>query len=331
MIQSSRNVGIVSMGISLPEKVLTNFDLEKIVDTTDEWIKTRTGISERHIADENKATSDLGAEAARNALEEAGLSPDDIDLIIVATATPDMYFPSTACIIQSKIGAKRASAFDVSAACSGFIYGLTVAAQFILTGYYKTVMVIGAETFSKILDWEDRSTCVLFGDGAGAVILREVQGGYGILSTNIGANGTDGMCLTVPACFISESEGAKRKPDKQNTLWMNGQEVFKFAVRIIEHATKEALNDFNLDINDVNLIIPHQANTRIMDNAAERLKIPREKIFSNIHKYGNISAASIPVALYEAYSEGRIKKDDIIVLVGFGAGLTWGSAVIKWG
>lgn len=330
MIQSSRNVGIVGMGISLPKKILTNFDLEKMVDTSDEWIRTRTGISERRIVEKNVSTSDIGAEAAKNALEDAGLSPDDIDLIIVATATPDMYFPSTACIIQDKIGTVKAAAFDVSAACSGFVYGLTVAGQFILTGYYKTVMVIGAETFSKILDWEDRSTCVLFGDGAGAVILQEVQGGYGILSTNIGAKGSDGMCLTAPACFVSESEAAKRKPEKQNALWMNGQEVFKFAVKIVEHATKEALNDCNLDIDDVDLIIPHQANTRIMDNAAERMKIPREKIFSNIHKYGNTSAASIPIALYEAYKEDRIKKNDIIVLVGFGAGLTWGSAVIKW-
>lgn len=330
LIQSSRNVGIVGMGISLPEKILTNFDLEKMVDTNDEWIKTRTGISERRVAGENEATSDFGAAAAKKALEDAGLLPEDIDLIIVATATPDMYFPSTACIIQDKIGAKNAAAFDISAACSGFVYGLTVAGQFILTGYYKTVMIIGAETFSKILDWEDRSTCVLFGDGAGAVILREVQSGYGILSTNIGAKGADGMCLTVPACYISESEASKRKPEKQNTLWMNGQDVFKFAVRIVKHAIKEALEDCNLKIDDVDLIVPHQANDRIMDSAAERLKIPREKIFSNIHKYGNTSAASIPIALYEAYSEGKIKKDDIIVLVGFGAGLTWGSAVIKW-
>lgn len=330
MAQNQKSIGIVGIGISLPQKVLTNFDLEKIVDTSDEWIRTRTGIFERRIADENTSSSCLGAEAAKKALEHANISPEEIDLIIVATATPDMFFPSTACIIQSKIGAKNAAAFDISAACSGFVYGITVANKFIATGQYKNALVIGTETLSQITDWKDRNTCILFGDGAGAVILKEVEEGYGILATRLGADGSLGEYLTAPACFASKEEVEKRAEGKIHTIWMNGREVFKFAVRIFEETTKQVLGDCNLGIKDVDLFIPHQANIRIINSAAEKLGIPSEKFFSNIHKYGNISAASIPVALYEAYSEGKIKKGDVILLVAFGGGLTWGSVVIKW-
>lgn len=330
MSQIIKSIGIVGMGIHLPNKVVTNFDMEKMVDTSDEWIKTRTGISQRYLAEDDVSASDLGTEAAKKALEDAKLSPEDIDLIIVATATPDMFFPSTACIIQGNLGAKNAAAFDISAACTGFIYGITVAQQFISTGYYKTVMVVGTETLSRIVDWSDRSTCVLFGDGAGAVILKQVEDGYGILSAKLGADGSLGKNLTAPACFLDEEEIAKRREDKLNTIWMNGQEVFKFAVRILESSTIEVLKDCGLSINDVDIIIPHQANIRIIDSAAGRLDIPKDKIFLNIHKYGNISAASIPIALYEAYIEGKLKKGSIIVLVGFGGGLTWGSVVLRW-
>ena len=330
MIQSLRNVGIVGLGVCLPENRLTNFDLEKMVNTTDEWIKTMTGISERRIADKNVTSSSLGAEAAKNALEDAGVSAEDIDLIIVATASPDMYFPSTACIIQDIIGAKNAAAFDISAACSGFVYALNTASQFILTGFYKNALVIGAETLSKVVDWEDRNTCILFGDGAGAAVIKQVENGYGILSTTLGSDGSLGRCLTVPACYADDEEIAKRNPNKEKTIWMNGKEVFKFAVKILEKATKEALNAYNLKVEDVDMIIPHQANIRIINSASERLGIPKEKFYTNLDKYGNSSAASVPIALFEAYKEGKIKKGQIIVLVAFGGGLTWGSTVIKW-
>lgn len=330
MIQSLRNVGIVGLGVCLPENRLTNFDLEKMVNTTDEWIKTMTGISERRIADKNVTSSSLGAKAAKNALKDAGVSAEDIDLIIVATASPDMYFPSTACIIQDIIGAKNAAAFDISAACSGFVYALNTASQFILTGFYKNALVIGAETLSKVVDWEDRNTCILFGDGAGAAVIKQVENGYGILSTTLGSDGSLGRCLTVPACYADDEEIAKRNPNKEKTIWMNGKEVFKFAVKILEKATKEALNAYNLKVEDVDMIIPHQANIRIINSASERLGIPKEKFYTNLDKYGNSSAASVPIALFEAYKEGKIKKGQIIVLVAFGGGLTWGSTVIKW-
>lgn len=330
MIQSSRNVGIIGLGISIPEEKLVNSDLEKMVDTSDEWILSRTGISERRIANSNTSSSMLGANAAKEAMSNAGVSPEEIDLIIVATATPDMYFPSTACVIQSIIGAKKAAAFDISAACSGFVYALNTASQFILTGYYKTALIIGTETISKIVDWNDRDTCVLFGDGAGAAVIREVENGYGILSTTLGADGSVGDCLTVPACYVPQNEVEKRKSGKQNTIWMNGKEVFRFAVRILEQATRDALDAFNLKTEDVDLIIPHQANIRIINNASEKLGIPIEKFYINVDRYGNTSAASIPIALFEAYSQGKIKKGNIVVLVAFGGGLTWGSTVIKW-
>lgn len=326
----NKNAGIVGLGVCVPEKILTNFDLEKMVDTSDEWIKTRTGIEQRHIADENTFTSDLASKAAINALEDAGIKPEEVELIIVATITPDMFSPSTACIVQHKIGAVNAAAFDLNAACSGFTYGLTVASQFITSGYYKNALVIGAECLSKITDWKDRNTCVLFGDGAGAVVLKPVDEGRGILSTHLGADGSIGKHLTVPSLALEPQELEKRDPENPRTIWMNGSEVFKFAVKIIADATLAVLEKINLNIHDVDVIVPHQANLRIVDGAAKRLKFDNNKIFTNLQKYGNTSAASIPIALYEAVKSRFIKNDDLIVLVGFGGGLTWSSAVVKW-
>ena len=330
MIQASRNVGIIGTGSYLPERILTNSDLEKIVETSDEWIKTRTGIEQRRIAGENVATSDLAYNAGKKAIEDAGLTPEDIDLIIVATITADMYTPSTACLVQAKLGASRAAAFDINAACTGFIYSLTVASQFILTGYYKNALIIGADKLSSIVDWTDRNTCVLFGDGAGAVVLQAVDNGYGVLSTNIGSDGSMGNVLTAPSCYISEEQKEKRKSGNYRTISMDGSDVFKFAVRVMANATNKALEDLNLNISDVDLIVPHQANIRIIDGAAKRLGVTTDKIYSNIKSFGNMSAASIPVALDEAVREARIKKGDLVVLVGFGGGLTWGSAVVRW-
>lgn len=325
-----RNVGIIGTGHFVPDKVLTNFDLMKMVDTSDEWIRTRTGIKERRIADENTATSDLAVEAAWRALEDAKIKPEEIDMIIVSTVTPDMNFPSTACIVQDKLGAQNAFAFDIEAACSGFIYGLAIAQQFIATGSCNKVLLICADTLSKITNWEDRNTCVLFGDGAGAVVLGAVDEGYGILSTVLGSDGKGGEYLYLPG-------GGSRMPlseevleKKLNTIQMNGQEVFKFAVKVMASASVEVLEKCGLTPDDVDFLIPHQANIRIIDSAVKRLSLSYDKVYVNLDKYGNMSSASIPVALDEALKEDKIHKGDVVLFVGFGAGLTWGSAVIKW-
>lgn len=330
MSKSLRSVGIIGTGSSLPEKVITNHDLEKIVDTSHDWIVSRTGIHNRRIADDNTATSDLATEAAKKALEAANIKAEQLDLIIVATVTPDMSFPSTACIVQSNLGAKNAAAFDLEAACSGFLYGVSIGDQFIKTGLYNHVLVIGAETLSKIMNWNDRNTCVLFGDGAGAVVLGPTEEGKGILSTHLGADGEGGKFLTLPA-------GGSRMPATVETveqnlhyIKMDGSEVFKFAVRAMASAAKKALSLCELDVNDIDYLVPHQANTRIIGASAKRLKLPLEKVYVNLDKYGNMSAASIPVALDEAVRKGKIKENDNVVLVGFGGGLTWGSCVIKW-
>lgn len=330
MTRSLRPVGIVGVGSYLPEHIITNHDLTKLVDTTEEWIVSRTGIRERRMAADLEATSDLGTNAALKALASAGVTPEEVDLIIVGTVTPDMAFPSTACLIQNNLKASHAAAFDLSAACSGFLYALSVGAQFIASGQYETVLVVAAESLTRILNWEDRGTCVIFGDGAGAAVLRPVQEGEGFLSFELGAEGSGGDLLKQPA-------GGSRKPatlttlqNKEHTLQMSGNEVFKFAVKIMDDAAKKAIDKAGLTIADVDFLIPHQANTRIIDSAVKRLGISPDKVMVNLDKYGNMSSASIPVALDEAVQQGLIKKGDNVVLVGFGAGLTWGSCVIKW-
>lgn len=329
-MMNMKAVGILGTGKYAPEKILTNADLEKMVETNDEWIVTRTGMKERHIAREDEASSDLAYEAALVALKNANVAPEDLDLIIVATITPDSAFPSTACILQNRLGAKKAAAFDLSAACSGFIYSLASASNFIATGMYKNALVIGAECLSKITDYTDRNTCILFGDGAGAVVLGEVPEGRGFLSFELGADGSGGELLKLAG-------GGSRMPSSQNTvdnkqhyIYMAGSEVFKFAVRIMGNAAEEALRKAGLEKSDIDLLVPHQANIRIIQSAVHRLDLPEEKCMINLHKYGNVSAASIPLALAEADEEGRLKPGDCVVLVGFGGGLTWGATVLRW-
>lgn len=312
----------------MPEKVLTNFDLEKMVETSDEWISTRTGIKERRIADPSKATSDYAAGAARLALDRAGVAPDELDLIIVATVTPDMFFPSTACLVQQAIGASRAAAFDLSAGCSGFVYALDMAARGIEAGAYRKVLVIGADLLSRVTDFTDRSTCVLFGDGAGAVVVGAVDEG-GVLSTYLGADGSGGEKLCIPAGG-SRLPAGSAEDRRQHYIQMAGNDVFKFAVRIMPEAALEAMRRAGVAADEVDLFIPHQANVRIIDAAAKRLGIDSEKVFVNVDRYGNTSAASIPIALDEAVEIGRVRAGDILVLVGFGAGLTWGAATLQW-
>lgn len=318
----------------MPEKVLTNEDLSKMVDTSDEWITSRTGIRERRIAAENQATSDLAAEAARRALASAGVSAEEIQLIIVATVTPDMFFPSTACFVQKKIGATNAVCFDISAACSGFLYALQVARHFINTGNRATALVIGAEKLSSLVNWKDRNTCVLFGDGAGAVVLRraeeETEASGRVLATVMGSDGNLADLLKVPggssACPITP-ENIESRP---NTIHMEGRETFKHAVTRMLEASQQALELAGLTAADVALVIPHQANARIITAIAERLGLPDERVFMNLDKYGNTSAATIPVALDEARQAGRLKKGDVVLLVAFGGGFTWASSVLRW-
>ncbi|MGI6395323.1 MAG: beta-ketoacyl-ACP synthase III [bacterium] len=322
---------VIGTGSCLPEKVLTNFDLEKVVDTSDEWIKVRTGISERRITDEETATSDIASKAALMAIENSNLMPEDIDLILVATVTPDMAFPSTACFVQKNIGAINAAAFDMGAGCTGFIYGLSVADSFIKAGVYKNILVIGAETLSKVVNWEDRNTCVLFGDGAGAVVVSRNEGDGGILSVKIGSNGNFSSLITQPA-------GGSRMPvtkdvldKKLNTIHMEGSEVFKLAVRTMSNVSLEVLEEAELSVEDLALVIPHQANQRIIDGIFNRLNVSAVKTCLNLSKYGNTSAASIPIALDEVAKKGAIKKGENLLLVAFGSGLTWGATVVKWG
>lgn len=308
------NAGIVGIGRYLPEKIVTNTDLEKIMDTSDEWIRSRTGIEERRIADDNTNTSDMGFAAAQKAIEDAGITPEDIDLILVATVTPDQPFPSVACMLQERLGAKKAAAMDVSAACAGFMYGIITGKQFVESGAYKYVLVVGVEKLSKITDWNDRNTAVLFGDGAGAVIVGEVSENRGILSFELGADGT----------------GAKHLYQDEYII-MNGREVFKFAVRQMGESCVHVLEKAGLTKDDVDFLIPHQANIRIMEASRQRLELPVEKMSKTVHKYGNTSSASIPISLVEEIEAGKIKDDDLIVMVGFGGGLTWGAIAFRWG
>ncbi|NLV77681.1 MAG: ketoacyl-ACP synthase III [Tissierellia bacterium] len=329
-MDSATYVGITGIGSALPDKVITNDDLSKMVDTSDEWIRTRTGIRERRIVEDDMATSDLCTEAAIKALEDAKVDPKDIDLIIVATVTPDMAFPSTACIVQKNLGATNAAAFDMSVGCSGFLYGLATGTNFIKAGAYKKVLVIGAEVLSKIMDWEDRSTCVLFGDGAGACVLERCEEGLGILSYNLGADGENGHFLTQPAGGSRMPSSIETVEKRLHYIHMDGREVFKFAVRVMEKASIEALKEVDMELEDIDFLIPHQANIRIINSAAKRLKVPKDRVYVNLDRYGNMSSASIPIALEEAYREGLINKGDNILMVAFGAGLTWASVILKW-
>ncbi len=325
----NKEIRIVGTGSYLPEKVLTNFDLEKIVDTSDKWIHERTGIKERRIAAPDQATSDLGTEAALRALKMAGVSPGELDLIVVATITPDMFFPSTACFIQKRIGAKNAAAFDVMAACSGFVYGLATVEGLVRGGRYKKVLFVASETLSKITDWEDRGTCVLLADGAGAcVIVPDAQ--KHLLSYTLGANGEFGHLLYMPAGGSRLPASVETVKNRKHYLKMKGNELFKIAVRILAEAGMAAIEEAGIKPEDISLFIPHQANWRIMKACARRIGIPEDKVFITIHKYGNTSASTIPIALDEAVREGRIKEGDLILLDAFGGGLTWGACVIRW-
>lgn len=327
---SIHSVGIIGTGKYVPERVLTNRDLEAMVETNDEWIVTRTGIKERRLAASSEATSDLAFEASKKAIAAAGLTAEDIDLIIVATITPDMFFPSTACLLQEKLGAKQAAAFDLSAACSGFIYGLATASSMISSGMYKHVLVVGAETLSRITDYTDRNTCILFGDGAGAVVLGKVGEGRGFRSFVLGADGGGGELLKISGGGSRIPATAESVADKKHYLYMAGNEVFKFAVRIMGNAAEEALAKADMKKEDIDLLVPHQANIRIIQSALHRLNLPEEKCMINLDKYGNVSAASIPIALAEAVEQGRANEGDTIMLVGFGGGLTWGASVLVW-
>ncbi|WP_426447167.1 beta-ketoacyl-ACP synthase III [Paenibacillus sp. S-38] len=323
-------VGIIGSGKYVPDRVLTNQQLEQMVETNDEWIVTRTGIRERRLAEAEQAASDLAYEASLKAIAQAGITPEEIDLIIVATVTPDMSFPSTSCILQDKLGAKKAAAFDLSAACSGFIYGLANASNFIATGTYKYALVVGAEVLSRITDYTDRNTCILFGDGAGAVVLGQVPEGRGFKSFELGADGSGGPLLKVEAGGSRCPSTPESLQGKGHYIYMAGSDVFKFAVRIMGSAAEEALRKAGIEKSDIDLLVPHQANIRIIQSALNRLELSEDKCMINLDKYGNMSAASIPVALAEAVEEGRVKEGDCLVLVGFGGGLTWGASVLVW-
>lgn len=302
-----------------------------MVDTTDEWIIKRTGISERRILPEGTPIYSMAVEAAKQALADSGILPEEIDLILVTTSTPDYLTPNTSCIIQKETGAVNAAAFDLVAACSGFVYGMTVAQQFIQTGYYNNVLLISSEGMSKAVDWNDRKNCVLFGDGAGAVVLGKVEEGYGILSTYIGSDGASGELITIPCLYMPDKELAKRENfNNKVSIWQDGQEVFKFAIKIMPMATEKVIENTDVKLEDIRYIIPHQANMRIIESAAKRLGVALEKVYTTIKKFGNISSASIPIAMADAYRRNCLKKGDNLVLVGFGGGLTWGSALIRW-
>jgi 3-oxoacyl-[acyl-carrier-protein] synthase III len=328
--KSRRTVSIIATGSYVPERILTNGDLERIVDTTDEWIRTRTGISERRIAAADEATSDMATKAATAAMDQAGVDAKEIDLIIVATVTPDMFFPATACWVQKKLGAVRAACFDISAACSGFLYAMEIAQQFISTHVYNTVLIVGADKLSSIINWSDRNTCVLFGDGAGAAILRNRGASHGVVATHMGSDGEFAEILFMPG-------GGSRCPittenigQQLNTIKMQGKETYKQAVTAMSDAADRALEAAGLKYDEIACVIPHQANMRIIEAIAHRMRLPIEKFYVNLEKYGNTSAAAVAIALDEAHRAGRFKVGDYILLVVFGGGLTWASSVIQW-
>lgn len=323
------NAKIIGVGGYIPEKVYDNAYMESIVDTNDEWITRRTGIKERHISADNEYTTDMATEASKIAIENAGLTPEDIDLIILATVTPDYFTPASACIVQHNLGAVNAAAFDYNAACSGFVTGLTIAEQFIKCGTYKNIVVVCADVLSKATDYKDRATCVLFGDAAGAAVVSASEE-TGIISTDIGADGSSGLAITSLAYRDDEEEVEKRISGKKDTIWMAGSAVMKFAVKAMADASEKVIEKAGLTWDDIDMVVPHQANYRIVDSAIKRMGISEDKVFLNLEKYGNTSASCIPVALSQAVEQGKIKKGDKVVLVGFGGGLTWGAALLEW-
>ncbi len=321
---------IIGTGSYAPKKVITNHDLEKLVDTSDQWITERTGIKERRVVEKGQTTSDLAYEASHRALKAAGLSAEDLDLILVATVTPDTFLPCLACVLEDKLHAKKAAAFDIFAACSGFIYGLAVAQAFIESGMYANILLVGAEVLSRFTDWEDRNTCVIFGDGAGAVVLQKHVGKRGVLSTHLHSDGSFGDFITIPGGGALHPPSHDTVHKKMHYIKMKGNETFKVAVRALEDVVQEALEHNKVKAEDIDLLIPHQANLRIIQAMAQRLNMPMEKVVVTIDKYGNTSAASIPMALDEAVRDGRIKEHDLILLEAFGGGITWASALLRW-
>jgi 3-oxoacyl-[acyl-carrier-protein] synthase-3 len=321
---------ITGVGSYVPERILTNADLEKIVDTTDEWITSRTGIKERRIAAEGEHTSTMAVHASHRALEQAKLDPADLDLIIVATITPDMPFPATACIVQQQLGATKAAAFDLEAACSGFIYALEIGHSFIASGVYDNILIIGAEKLSTIIDWEDRNTCVLFGDGAGAAVLQRREGARGVLATRLGSDGTKADILAMPGGGCRQPATVDTVNERIHFLKMEGKEVYKSAVTAMTAAAREVLERSGLTMEDIKFLIPHQANQRIINAIGDRLGAREDQVFINLHKYGNTSAASVAVALDEVVRSGKIQRGDKILIIAFGAGLTWGATVLEW-
>jgi len=331
MTAPSPSVVILGTGSYLPEKVVTNDDMAQRVETSDEWIRTRTGICQRRFAGEQETTSGMAAEAAKKAIEAAGVDRGEIDLIVVATMTPDMPFPSTACLVQDKIGLRKVTAFDVQAACSGYVYALNIASAMLRAGAYKKALIIGAEKITPILDFEDRTTCVLFGDGASAAVLGiGEEAGVGVLGSLGGADGSNPELLYQPAGGSAIPASAESIDTRQHFLKMNGKEIFKLAVRVMEQASLDVLKKCGYGTDDVSLIIPHQANMRIIESLAKRMGIPMERFHNNLDRYGNTSAASVGIALDEAVRNGRVHSGDLVLLVAFGAGLTWGASLLKW-
>jgi len=327
---TTRYAHIVGWGMAVPENALTNDDIAAFVETSDEWIQSRTGIKQRYIANERETTANLGLQAAKRALEVADVLPSQVNLVIVATSTPENIFPSTASLIQNWLGASRAGAFDLSAACSGFVYGVEMASGMIRSGGIETALVIGAETMSRVMDWTDRSTCILFGDGAGAVVMRASDQPGGVLSSVLRSDGSGYDLLGIPSVG-TEDIVFRNEAHKTGKMHMNGREVFKFATRVVGESITQAVTEAGLVLDDIDVVVPHQANDRILQSAAKKLGLPTEKFISTVERYGNTSAASIPIALCEALNQDRIHEDDHIVFVGFGGGLTWASMVVKWG
>jgi 3-oxoacyl-[acyl-carrier-protein] synthase-3 len=326
----SRSIGITALGSYVPQDVLTNFDLEKMVDTTDEWIRSRSGIKERHWVKDDRCTSDLAAEGARMALQKAGLQPSQVDLLINSLVSPDMIMPSTACFIHQKLGCTTAPAFDLFAGCTGFVYSLIVGSQMASTGAYDNVLVVGCDLLTKLLDWSDRNTCVLFGDGGGAAVLQPVEEGYGIIAHTMGADGQGVMAINMPGGGTKYPATHETVDGRYHYIKMDGKEVFKFAVKVFADTVVELSEKTGIKLEDVDMVIPHQANNRIIESAVKRLNMPLDKFYSNLERFGNTSAGSIPLALDEALQKGLIKKGDNVFLVGFGAGLTWGGVAMKW-